>query len=756
MVTITKRKPAAGGNAVPSTAASSSSDNGTTNMGRVTITKKPVAVSKPAAPASNPNATTANKTGSAYAPRSTSQWREVGGGRVSTKPATTVVNRRVDAKSSRVEQKGHTLVKRDDTPASRIWNTLKSGALSEMSNQANNIGVGYDARGGSTMASGVYKDQALMLQQQVNAARAGLNDPNLSTMDRADLNRALKDSEDQLAVIQKAVGAEKQVAPAMYHASDAAASKAEAAKQAASSGLGKVGRAAVDIGAGLTGLGLQTAAGRVIPGASTVARAASLSGQYSRANRLNSPGNYDPNKAALAGTLAGAGVVAGKALSSAVSAAGLNVLRAMGKQNAVLPNILNGGVTGMAYALGESGAGEASNYATYPGYKTDPKAFAENMAWAFAFGAIDTTIKTAAMTAQNKAYVQELNSEVSKRYEIVQKIMDVGTPEQKAQGASSVMDGVEKLRAALNDMQLIGAQKQVDSIHKFLNSIDAEMAQYIPVAGEAPAAAQTSLAAASVPTPAAPKPTTGEITPAIEKPTAAPPSAVPDFTTEDYANIEAVPARDFAENMEPQDTIPVNDNPAALVPVANTLGQSGKKAMLAFYDGDVDTDLYAKDFVTAYNAGLHGETRPVENYITEGQAVAAYTAGQNDMKTASNGLNLRQEDHIMSKNDAGSDYIERAAEAGDEILAGKGKPDTGGVETVSGTAGNVPGGSRVRLAAREGRGLEEENGLRKGTAENPGNHVQEANAIERIQIGENQKGVYGQADNIRGRREINR
>lgn len=220
-----------------------------------------------------------------------------------------------------------------------------------------------------------------------------------------------------------------------------------------------------------------------------MARAASLSGLYSRANRLNSPSNYDPNKAARAGTIAGAGAFAGQALSSAVSAAGLNVLRAMGKQNAVLPNIISGGATGMAYALGQAGTGEASNYATYPGYKTDPKAFAENMAWAFAFGAIDRTIKTATMTAQNKAYVQSsLNSEVSKRYEIVKKILDVGTPEQKAQGASSVMDGVENLRTALNDMQLIGAQKQVDSIHQFLNSIDAEMAQYIPMATEAPTA----------------------------------------------------------------------------------------------------------------------------------------------------------------------------------------------------------------------------------------------------------------------------
>lgn len=587
---------------------------------------------KPVVPSSVPAATTASKIGSAYAPRSTSQWREVGGGRVSTAPVTTGVNRRADAKSSRVEQKGQLIVKRDDTPASRIWNTLKSGVLSELSNQANNIGVGYDARGGSTMASGVYKDQALMLQQQVDAARGGLSDPNLSAMDRTDLERALKDSENQLAVIQKAVGAEKQVAPAMYRASDTAASKAEAAKAAASSGLGKVGRAAVDVGAGLTQLAVQAGANKIIPGLGTAARATSLSGLYSRAYRQNAGTQYDPNKAALAGTIAGAGVVAGQALSSAVSAAGLNVLRAMGKQNAVLPNILSGGVSSMAYALGESGAGETSNYATYEGYKTDPKAFAENMAWAFAFGAIDRTIKTAAMTAQNKAYVQQLNSEVGERYGIVQKIMNGGTAEQKAQGASSVMDGVEKLRAALNDMQFIGAQKQVDSINQFLNSIDAEMAQYIPVTTETPTSAQGSLAAAPVLASAATRPTANEIIPRSEKPAVAPSIGVPEFTPEDFANIEAEPSRDFAEATEPQDTIPVNDNPAALVPVANTLGQSGKKAMMAFYDGDVDTDLYAKDFVTAYNAGLNGKARPTENYISVGKAVAAYTAGQNDAK----------------------------------------------------------------------------------------------------------------------------
>ena len=132
-------------------------------------------------------------------------------------------------------------------------------------------------------------------------------------------------------------------------------------------------------------------------------------------------------------------------------------------------------------------------------------------------------------------------------------------------------------------MQFIGAQKQVDSIHQFLNSIDAEMAQYIPVAGEVPTAAQISLATASVPTPAAPEPTAGEIIPGVGKPAVMPPSTVPEFTPEDYANIEAEPGRDIAEDVEPQDAIPVNDNPAALVPLANTLGQSGKKAMVCDY-----------------------------------------------------------------------------------------------------------------------------------------------------------------------------
>lgn len=587
---------------------------------------------KPVVPVSNPTATVANKTGSAYALRSTSQWREVGGGRVSTKPAVQTSGTEKTFWYNDRNTPNFDPAKADTTGHNRIWNTLKSGVLSELSNQANNLGVGYDARGGSTMAAGVYKDQALMLQQQVDAARAGLSDPNLSATDRADLEWALKQGQEQLAVIQKAVGAEKQVAPAMYHASDTAASKAEAAKAAASSGLGKVGRTAVDIGAGLTGFAIQQSTDKFLPGSSTVARASSISGQYSRAYRQNAGNEYDSQKALRAGSIAGAGVVAGAALSSAVSAAGLNVLKAFSKQNSIPANILKDGTSGAAYMLGEAGAAEASNYATYEGYHTDPKQFAENMAWAFAFGAIHSAIRTVSTSAQNKAYAQKLNEQVSQRYEMVRDIMKTGTPEQKVQGASSVMDGVEKLRAALNDMQFIGAQKQVDSIHQFLNSIDAEMAQYIPMATESPMAAQGSLVTAPVPAPAAPRPTTGEIIPESAKPTIAPSIGTPEFTPEDYASIEAEPSKVYAEVVEPQDTTPLNDNPASLVPVANTLGESGKKAMLAFYDGDVDTDLYAKDFVTAYNAGLNGKTRPTENYISVGKAVAAYTAGQNDAK----------------------------------------------------------------------------------------------------------------------------
>ena len=653
MVTITKKKAADTlANSAVSESSSKQSGSASSGGGKVTITKRPVTAANTSLPVSNTSGAVSNKAGSAYAPRSTSQWKEVGGGRVSTSPQTQIqskngLDRRVTAKSSRDEQKGHVISKKDfsETPAYRIGNTLKSGALRELSNQANNLGVGYDARGGSTMASGVYKDQALMLQQQVDAARAGLSDPTLSAMDRADLNRALKDSENQLSIIQKAMGAENQVAPSMYRASDIADKEAGASSKRASNGLGAVGRTAVDIGSGLVGIGMQEVANLIAPGLSTFARASSLSGQYSKMNRQNTADQnesraefgldeveYDPQKALRAGTIAASGVFAGKALSSAVSAAGLNVLKAFGKQNSIPANILKGGTSGAAYALGESGMGEAANHATYSDYETDPKQFAENMAWAFAFGTIDSAIRTISSSSQNKAYAQKLNEQVSQRYEMVKDIMKTGTPEQKAQGAASVMDGIQNLRTVLNDMQFVGAQKQVDSINQFLNSIDAEMAQYIPVTSETPTSAQGSLAAAPVSAPTAPQPTTGEITPESVKPTVAPPISVPEFTPEDYANIEAEPSRDFAEATEPQDTIPVNDNPAALVPVANTLGQSGKKAMMAFYDGDVDTDLYAKDFVTAYNAGLNGKARPTENYISVGKAVAAYTAGQNDAK----------------------------------------------------------------------------------------------------------------------------
>lgn len=63
--------------------------------------------------------------------------------------------------------------------------------------------------------------------------------------------------------------------------------------------------------------------------------------------------------------------------------------------------------------------------------------------------------------------------------------------------------------------------------------------------------------------------------------------------------------------------------------VASTLGESGAKAITAFYDGSNPAE-YAAEFVRTYNAGLNGKKAPVATNITPAQSYAAFSAGQND------------------------------------------------------------------------------------------------------------------------------
>lgn len=69
--------------------------------------------------------------------------------------------------------------------------------------------------------------------------------------------------------------------------------------------------------------------------------------------------------------------------------------------------------------------------------------------------------------------MNELNDAAKERYDYAKRIIEDprATAEQKAAGAQSVMDAVDKMRYTLDDLQVVGAQKEVDAMREFLLSI---------------------------------------------------------------------------------------------------------------------------------------------------------------------------------------------------------------------------------------------------------------------------------------------
>ena len=212
-------------------------------------------------------------------------------------------------------------------------------------------------------------------------------------------------------------------------------------------------------------------------------RALSVAGGNAADYRRKAGEQYDAEKATLRATVSALGVAAGGALSKGVNAAGLKLLRAAGKQNYVLPNIALGGASAVGYAAGETGASELSKAMTDEDYTPDWKAIGETALTAFAFGAISSAINAAAITGRNKKYMNELNDAAKERYDYAKRIIEDprATAEQKAAGAQSVMDAVDKMRYTLDDLQVVGAQKEVDAMREFLLSIYGEMLPYTSV-----------------------------------------------------------------------------------------------------------------------------------------------------------------------------------------------------------------------------------------------------------------------------------
>lgn len=691
MVTITKKKALDTlANSAVSESSSKQSGSASSGGGKVTITKRPVTAENTPLPVSNTSGAVSNKAGSAYAPRSTSQWKEVGGGRVSTSPQTQIqskngLDRRVTAKSSRGEQKGHTLTKRSvlGGGAGRGGMTREEAVAGINAAQGHQIEdfsaaklVGGAAVKGIDSAMGGLTSTAEWLVGQNITGLGKIFGQDWSNNPVSALNRRVQQAkETNQAYFQPNVERGGRIAEAVDKYGTATAAAIPQAMAAIATAGGSM--AAQGTTTGLQAVSAAAQSGGILSAAQNIIQNLAKDPQYWLSFSQVAGDSYQQAKAdgasdaaanlyALANGLGNAAVEVGGGIQTLPKELqqGKNALKAWaesmvdeGKEE-VAQGILERGLQNLIYHKKNQLASLTDENAVL-----NPRTAAEEFAGGAVVGGILGGGQTLLNSAVNRAQTDRAN-------------LDTAIPQTNAQ--------IERPETA-------------------------------PVQAQAaPAPIRTSQ---------------GEGTPSQGNPVTQVPVAYERYSPEDFAQIESIRSSDVDVPEEYSGEV-VNDNPESLKPTAATLGESGKKAMLAFYDGEVDTDLYAKDFVAAYNAGIRGEARPTENYITQGQAVAAYFSGQNDAKTTSDSLNLQQENHIMSKNNIGREYRERTGEAGDKILTGEGKPDTGRIETVSGTVGDVSGISRVRLEGRLGN---VENGLREGTEENLGNHGQEANAVGQIE-----------------------
>lgn len=364
----------------------------------------------------------------------------------------------------------------------RVLKGIESGLVSEGANLANLGGVATDRRGGTEM-SGVYRRQAETLDKQIAALEKTLKDPTMTAQDIKETNEALAIARSEREKYGKVIESGEKTASSLYDTADKGYSFAQKLSEESTAGTKGIKKGVLSIVPAATQIGLQTAERMVAPGMDVAGRALSVAGGNAADYRHKAGEQYDAEKATLRATVSALGVAAGGALSKGVNAAGLKLLRAAGKQNYVLPNIALGGASAVGYAAGETGASELSKAMTDEDYAPDWKAIGETALTAFAFGAISSAINAAAITGRNKKYMNELNDAAKERYDYAKRIIEDPrtTAEQKAAGAQSVMDAVDKMRYTLDDLQVVGAQKEVDAMREFLLSIYGEMLPYTSV-----------------------------------------------------------------------------------------------------------------------------------------------------------------------------------------------------------------------------------------------------------------------------------
>jgi hypothetical protein len=369
----------------------------------------------------------------------------------------------------------------------RIGQGILSGVTRRAANTSEKLGTVMDLHGGTAMR-GVYEDQVQMLDQEIAALERLLRDPTMTPQEILEAQEALTQRKQQRDIYTNAIRSNENTGKGIHETVDQGLKYAQEQAEKSVEGTSGVGRAALSFVPTATEIALDVGLNKLLPlgankrfGLGYLARAASEGGASEAEYRNKAGENYDPQAAAQRGMIASAGVAAGSLASAAVNKGVLGLLKNKGLQNYVIPNVLKGGLNATAFAGGDVAMRELARASTEDEYTPDWKQVGGELATAFAFGVVTEFISTAAITGQNKAYMRQLNQNLEKGYEYTKSIMQDprATVEQRAAGANSVMQMADELDNALNNMQVVGAQKEVNAIRDFLASVRAEMTGYL-------------------------------------------------------------------------------------------------------------------------------------------------------------------------------------------------------------------------------------------------------------------------------------
>ena len=151
------------------------------------------------------------------------------------------------------------------TVAQRAGNMLKGAAKTYGAGIVNISGVAAQGQGGTAM-SPVYREQVKTLDQQIAALEATLSDPTMTAQDIADTKEAIANAKAQRDLYQTAVRSGEKTAESVYGVADLVADSGARDINKAKSGLGKVGRLAVDVGVAGAQMGADAALGALTGG----------------------------------------------------------------------------------------------------------------------------------------------------------------------------------------------------------------------------------------------------------------------------------------------------------------------------------------------------------------------------------------------------------------------------------------------------------------------------------------------------------